>query len=565
MNSFVDMFQWIIQVMPALTFQLLVILFVIKPTHRWFGSRVAYRLWLLPLIWFPFAWVIAPVLSALISSINSQSSLAYLDATILLTSFEAFDSVLPNATIFIGAKKENPIDFWDISTGFWLCGFAILTFLQITKSLSLQRYILSLKRAINSKQVQAHLQAAGFQKEFEIKYVSNLTAPAMYGIRKQVLLLPSNFESSYDSDQILSILRHEFVHYSRNDNLINSILLFCKNLFWFNPIVWIAYSRFRLDQELSCDFAALNDSDQRRRNKYAEALLSAISGKKYQHAPEVTAWGGIRCVKERTLMLNRHHRQSISKMGKLIWFGLIITIGTMASSFLRSQDFSANDFIQAENIPDSFLVKLNEYDQATETSLPLDHRENTTIPSDSEYIAFIVDTSGSMVSTPNSWETVSQIIPDILQSYPNLRGIQIANDMGTYLFTETRGEWLALNSEQFATIGDALSTWNPRSNSSPIEGIAEILNNLATSYSNVSVYVIGDDLRQEVSVQAVIENIEQYNKPFSTNGFIARIHTVMLPNIFYAPESMHHEAYKYANLMRAIASRNGGSFTLIEY
>ena len=565
MNSLVDMFQWIVQIMPALTFQLLIILIVTKPTHRWLGSRVAYRLWLLPSIWFPFAWAIAPAISAVISGINTQPSLAYLDATSLLASIETFDSFLPKTTTFIGATNDNSFDYWAISTGIWLCGVVILTLRQLTRSIRLHSYMRKQKRANIDKQVHAHLQAIGFPKDLEVKNVSDLTTPAMYGIRKQVLLLPVNFEADYDSDQIRSILRHEYVHYSRKDNLVNSILLFCKYLLWLNPVIWIAYSRFRLDQEISCDFAALHDSDQSRRNKYAEALLNAISGKKNQHVPGVTAWGGIRFVKERTLMLNRHHRQSINKRVRLVWLGLIITIGALASSFLRSQDFSANDFFQAENIPESFLEKLNEYDQATETTLPLESREDTTIPNDSEYIAFVVDTSGSMVSRPISWETVSQTITDIVESYPNLRGIQIANDMGIYLFPEARGEWIAPNSEQIATIGDAISTWNPRSNSSPIEGIAEILNNLATNYSNVSVYVIGDDLRQEVSVQEVIDNIDRYNRPFSVNGFIARIHTVMLPNIFEAPEEMHDDAYKYANLMRAIAGRNGGSFTLIEY
>ena len=58
------------------------------------------------------------------------------------------------------------------------------------------------------------------------------------------------------------------------------------------------------------------------------------------------------------------------------------------------------------------------------------------IPVDSEYIIFIIDTSGSMQR--NAWPLVRKKIRETLSVYPKVRGIQIMNDMGTFMFSQYR-------------------------------------------------------------------------------------------------------------------------------
>ena len=50
------------------------------------------------------------------------------------------------------------------------------------------------------------------------------------------------------------------------------------------------------------------------------------------------------------------------------------------------------------------------------------------IPADSEYIIFVIDTSGSMQNY--SWAKVVQKIAETLEVYPKVKGIQVLNDMG---------------------------------------------------------------------------------------------------------------------------------------
>ena len=61
------------------------------------------------------------------------------------------------------------------------------------------------------------------------------------------------------------------------------------------------------------------------------------------------------------------------------------------------------------------------------------------IPVDSEYVIFIVDTSGSMNLI---WEQVIDVMDKILEIHPTVRGFQIMNDNGIHLFGGTKRRWL---------------------------------------------------------------------------------------------------------------------------
>ena len=90
------------------------------------------------------------------------------------------------------------------------------------------------------------------------------------------------------------------------------------------------------------------------------------------------------------------------------------------------------------------------------------------IPVDSEYIIFIIDTSGSMFSY--AWERMIQELQATLSIYPEVKGIQILNDMGNYMFSRYRGKWIPDTPGRRKVIIDTLRNWNAFSNSSPVEG-----------------------------------------------------------------------------------------------
>jgi TonB family protein len=100
-------------------------------------------------------------------------------------------------------------------------------------------------------------------------------SPMIIGVINPKLLLPEDFAASYNKEQQALILEHEICHFDRNDIYWNLIAFAFLALFWFHPLVWLAYFRFRRDQELSCDHIVLARKQLASRVNYSRALLVA--------------------------------------------------------------------------------------------------------------------------------------------------------------------------------------------------------------------------------------------------------------------------------------------------
>ena len=181
------------------------------------------------------------------------------------------------------------------------------------------------------------------------------------------------------------------------------------------------------------------------------------------------------------------------------------------------------------------------------------------IPVDSEYIIFVIDTSGSMFNNP-SWNKMLGVIEDTLNVYPGVKGIQVMNDMGDYMFDSYRGEWIPDTPGRRNQIISTLRNWNPYSNSSPVEGVTRAINTFYETDKKISVYVLGDDFQPGGSIQEVLRTIDRINVEDANGDRLVRIHGIGFPTIFAGPARFRQSVYRYSTLMREMTQRNGGTF-----
>ncbi len=180
------------------------------------------------------------------------------------------------------------------------------------------------------------------------------------------------------------------------------------------------------------------------------------------------------------------------------------------------------------------------------------------VPVDSEYIIFVIDTSGSMYE--NAWGRMLEVIEETLDVYPEVRGIQVMNDMGDYMFDSFRGEWIPDTPSRRVQILSTLRTWDPYSNSSPVEGVTAAIDNFYAPDRKISVYVLGDDFQQGGSIEQVLRNIDRINVADSEGERLVRIHGIGFPVILSGSARFQQSGYRYASLMRELTQRNGGTF-----
>jgi len=183
------------------------------------------------------------------------------------------------------------------------------------------------------------------------------------------------------------------------------------------------------------------------------------------------------------------------------------------------------------------------------------------LPVDSEYIIFIIDTSGSMLA--NAWALMLRKMSETLEVYPKVKGIQVMSDMGNYLFPRQAGHWIPDTPERRREILRELRTWDQFSNSSPVEGITRAITTFYAPDKKISLYVFGDEFSGS-SIDAAVKQVDAINKEDAQGNRLVRIHGVGFPVQMTRPRHYQSTGVNFATLMRILSAKNGGTFVLLD-
>lgn len=110
----------------------------------------------------------------------------------------------------------------------------------------------------------------GIRDHIPVLRSGQVTTPMTWGIWSPVILLPEEaIEWSAEWRQI--VLLHELAHIRRRDCLTQILAQMACALYWFNPLVWLAARRLRVERELACDDCVLETGT--RASDYATWLV----------------------------------------------------------------------------------------------------------------------------------------------------------------------------------------------------------------------------------------------------------------------------------------------------
>lgn len=242
------MIDWLL----GLLFPLTLILMMMLSLHSYLVKKVGvnhvYRLWLiLPvgLLFFnvPMTWQLATVveqpeiLRFMVGSLNS-----------------------------VTVEDEQ---MWFVVV--WLMVSSVITLSGLISYVFSKRYF-RLEKTLSSAIEQQHFSVI-LPKNLDLYQSSYIASPMLLGLFSQRLVIPNNFQQLYNQEQQQLILEHEICHFDRNDIYWNLLAFGILALFWFHPLVWLAYFRYRRDQELSCDNIVLARKNMTSRINYSKALL----------------------------------------------------------------------------------------------------------------------------------------------------------------------------------------------------------------------------------------------------------------------------------------------------
>ncbi|MFY8275505.1 hypothetical protein AAEU32_15385 [Pseudoalteromonas sp. SSDWG2] len=173
------------------------------------------------------------------------------------------------------------------------------------------------------------------------------------------------------------------------------------------------------------------------------------------------------------------------------------------------------------------------------------------IPVDSDYVVFIIDTSGSMKTM---WPRVLNTLDEVLNNHPKVEGFQVLSDNGEVLGGSALGSWRKDSKAQRLGVLRGLQGWNGSSNSSPVEGIEAALRAYSRYQGKMALYVFGDDFTG-ISYDSTLAQINRLNRSAS-GALIARIHAIAFKRNMGATPDM----VKFSTLMREVSRHNNGTF-----
>lgn len=154
-------------------------------------------------------------------------------------------------------------------------------------------------------------------------------SPFILGVVNPRIYLPSAISES----QMEFVLAHERAHLKRRDHWWKPLGYLLLAVYWFNPLVWVAYILLCRDIEIACDEKVIKDMDLEGKKTYSKALVSCSMQRRMIMACPL-AFGEVG-VKERVKKVLNYRKPAF-----WIIIGAVITCIVVAVCFLTNP---AND------------------------------------------------------------------------------------------------------------------------------------------------------------------------------------------------------------------------------
>ena len=154
----------------------------------------------------------------------------------------------------VPTASVNPLYVWAYLAGWvWLIGLGAMLLYALGSYLRLRR------RVRVSLPIQDH-----------IYLCDAISSPFILGVVKPHIYLPSGL----DEVQRQNVLAHEQAHLARHDHWWKPLGFALLAVYWFNPVLWLAYALLCRDIELACDERVIRTMDESAVKTYSTVLLA---------------------------------------------------------------------------------------------------------------------------------------------------------------------------------------------------------------------------------------------------------------------------------------------------
>ncbi len=142
----------------------------------------------------------------------------------------------------------------DIAVTVWLIGvslmaaYALISYIRVRRSVKL---------------------SVVYDKKRNIWQSENIDTPFLLGLFRPCIYVPYGLSD----DIVFHVAAHELSHIKRRDHIIKPAAYLLLSVYWFNPLMWLAYALLSKDIELACDERVISELGEEYKRSYSEAQL----------------------------------------------------------------------------------------------------------------------------------------------------------------------------------------------------------------------------------------------------------------------------------------------------
>lgn len=200
----------------------------------------------------PSAETVSPAVVQFDPAPTITSGVSVIDNAVNPSLSEHFAAV-PTASV-------NPLYVWAYLAGWvWLIGLGVMLLYALVSYLRLRRRV-SVSLCVREN----------------IYLCDAISSPFILGVVKPRIYLPSGL----DEVQRQNVLSHERAHLARRDHWWKPLGFALLAVYWFNPVLWLAYTLLCRDIELACDERVIRTMDESAVKTYSTVLLACSMPRK---------------------------------------------------------------------------------------------------------------------------------------------------------------------------------------------------------------------------------------------------------------------------------------------
>ena len=211
---------------------------------------------------------------------------------------------------------------WEILAYIWLFG-AVLVFVYMVIAYARMRSLTAESIPFNDTALK------------NVYICDMIDSAFILGVIKPRIYLPGNLTGQ----QVENILAHEQVHLKRKDYIWKFIGFVLLMVYWFNPLMWLAYAFLCKDIEFACDEQVISDMNPAQIREYSDTLLVCSADRHFVYGCPL-AFGEV-AVKDRI-------KAALSYKKPLLWViivAFVLLVGAAVFFFAKPSENTDNDNI----------------------------------------------------------------------------------------------------------------------------------------------------------------------------------------------------------------------------